>query len=93
MDARTKRGIPMIKSEEKAIGASRRDSSARGVPIATGERLTTKCKFQQVLENNAAAIIQVNVGLNGSERRRHSASVDAARTCRASRTNRSRTRS
>jgi 2-dehydro-3-deoxyphosphogalactonate aldolase len=35
------------------------------VPIATGERLTTKWEFQQVLENDAAAIIQVNVGLNG----------------------------
>jgi L-alanine-DL-glutamate epimerase-like enolase superfamily enzyme len=35
------------------------------VPIATGERLTTKWEFQQVLEHDAAAIIQVNVGLNG----------------------------
>ena len=57
------------------------------------EAQTLDREFQQVLENNAAAIIQVNVGLNGSERCRHSASVDAARTCRASRTNRSRARS
>jgi galactonate dehydratase len=35
------------------------------VPIATGERLTTKWEFQQVLENDAAQIIQVNLGLNG----------------------------
>ena len=35
------------------------------VPIATGERLTTKWEFPQILENDAAAIIQVNVGLNG----------------------------
>ncbi|HEX3511437.1 MAG TPA: mandelate racemase/muconate lactonizing enzyme family protein [Solirubrobacteraceae bacterium] len=35
------------------------------VPIATGERLVTKWDFQQVLENQAAQIIQVNVGLSG----------------------------
>ena len=35
------------------------------IPVATGERLTTKWEFQQVLENQAAQIIQVNVGLNG----------------------------
>lgn len=35
------------------------------IPVATGERLTAKWEFQQVLENQAAQIIQVNVGLNG----------------------------
>jgi len=33
--------------------------------VATGERLTGKWEFQEVLENDAAAILQVNVGLNG----------------------------
>jgi 2-dehydro-3-deoxyphosphogalactonate aldolase len=40
-------------------------ASSTTVPIATGERLATKWEFQQILENDAAAIIQVNVGLNG----------------------------
>nr|WP_311538715.1 mandelate racemase/muconate lactonizing enzyme family protein [uncultured Bradyrhizobium sp.] len=42
-----------------------RVASSTTIPIATGERLTTKWEFQQVLENQAAQIIQVNLGLNG----------------------------
>ena len=40
---------------------------ARGtsIPIATGERLTTKWEFARVIEQRAAAIIQPNVGRAG----------------------------
>jgi L-alanine-DL-glutamate epimerase-like enolase superfamily enzyme len=53
---------PVPQENKQAMGLVARSTS---VPIATGERLTTKWEFQQVLENNAASIIQVNVGLNG----------------------------
>jgi 2-dehydro-3-deoxyphosphogalactonate aldolase len=35
------------------------------IPIATGERLCTKYDFSQLLEQQAAQIIQAHVGLNG----------------------------
>lgn len=35
------------------------------IPIATGERLTTKYEFYDVLKNNAASIIQMNLGRVG----------------------------
>ena len=35
------------------------------VPIATGERLSTKWDYRRLLEKQAAQIIQVNVGLSG----------------------------
>ncbi|MGB6118040.1 MAG: mandelate racemase/muconate lactonizing enzyme family protein, partial [Mesorhizobium sp.] len=40
---------------------------ARGtsIPIATGERLTTKFEFARVIENRAATILQPNVGRSG----------------------------
>jgi L-alanine-DL-glutamate epimerase-like enolase superfamily enzyme len=40
---------------------------ARGttIPIATGERLTTKYEFARVLENGAANILQLNLGRVG----------------------------
>ena len=53
---------PVPLENKHAMGRVARSTT---VPIATGERLTTKWEFQQVLENDAAAIIQVNVGLNG----------------------------
>ncbi len=35
------------------------------IPIATGERLTTKYEFHDVLKNNAATILQMNLGRVG----------------------------
>ena len=35
------------------------------IPVATGERLTTKYEFYDVLKNNAASIIQMNLGRVG----------------------------
>ncbi len=35
------------------------------IPVATGERLTTKYEFFDVLQNNAASIIQMNLGRVG----------------------------
>ncbi len=35
------------------------------VPIATGERLSTKWDYRRLLEKQAAQIIQINVGLSG----------------------------
>ena len=35
------------------------------IPIATGERLTTKYEFSRVLENRAASILQLNLGRVG----------------------------
>ena len=35
------------------------------IPVATGERLTTKYEFARVLENQAAAILQMNLGRVG----------------------------
>jgi 2-dehydro-3-deoxyphosphogalactonate aldolase len=53
---------PVPLENKHAMGLVARSTS---VPIATGERLTTKWEFQQILENDAAAILQINVGLNG----------------------------
>jgi galactonate dehydratase len=38
---------------------------ATSIPIATGERLTTKYEFARVLESGAAAILQMNLGRVG----------------------------
>ena len=38
---------------------------ATSIPIATGERLTTKYEFQRVLETGAASILQMNVARVG----------------------------
>ena len=35
------------------------------IPIATGERLTTKWEFARVIENRAATILQPNLGRSG----------------------------
>ncbi|MCK8067785.1 mandelate racemase/muconate lactonizing enzyme family protein [Cobetia sp. 1CM21F] len=35
------------------------------IPVATGERLTTKYEFHDVLKNNAASILQMNLGRVG----------------------------
>lgn len=38
---------------------------ATSIPIATGERLTTKSEFARVIENRAAAILQPDLGRSG----------------------------
>jgi galactonate dehydratase len=38
---------------------------ATSIPIATGERLTTKYEFARIIENRAAAIIQPDTGRSG----------------------------
>ena len=38
---------------------------ATSIPIATGERLTTKYEFARVLETGAASILQLNLGRVG----------------------------
>ena len=53
-----------------------RVARATSIPIATGERLTTKYEFARVLETGAAAILQLNLGrvgglLEAQEDRRH----------------------
>ncbi|GAL11614.1 gluconate dehydratase [Vibrio astriarenae] len=35
------------------------------IPVATGERLTTKYEFHEVLRNNSASILQMNLGRVG----------------------------
>lgn len=40
-------------------------AAATSIPIATGERLTTKYEFQRVLERKAASILQMNVARVG----------------------------
>lgn len=42
-----------------------RVARATSVPIATGERLTTKYEFSRVLETGAASILQLNLGRVG----------------------------
>jgi galactonate dehydratase len=42
-----------------------RVARATSIPIATGERLTTKYEFARVLETGAASIIQMNLGRVG----------------------------
>ena len=53
-----------------------RVARATSIPIATGERLTTKYEFARVLETGAASILQMNLGprrrpAGGQEDRRH----------------------
>lgn len=40
-------------------------AGATSIPVATGERLTTKFEFHDVLKNRAAAILQMNLGRVG----------------------------
>lgn len=40
-------------------------AQATSIPVATGERLTTKFEFHDVLKNRAAAILQMNLGRVG----------------------------
>ncbi len=47
------------------IGALAQVAAQSSVPIATGERLTTKYEFARVLEARAASIIQLNLGRAG----------------------------
>ena len=42
-----------------------RVARATSIPIATGERLTTKYEFARVLETGAASILQMNLGRVG----------------------------
>ena len=48
------------------------------IPIATGERLATKWAFAPLLEQQAAQILQINVGLNGLLESRKIASMAEA---------------
>lgn len=45
--------------------AMARVASKTSIPVATGERLTTKYEFHDVLKNGAASIIQMNLGRVG----------------------------
>ena len=47
------------------IGAMAQVAARSTVPIATGERLTTKAEFARVLEARAASIVQPNLGRVG----------------------------
>ena len=63
--------VPPEKPEEMALVAR-----ATSIPIATGERLTTKYEFARVLECRAASILQMALGPRrrphgGEEDRRH----------------------
>ncbi len=53
---------PVPPGQEAAMAEVARATS---IPIATGERLTTKYEFQRVLELKAAAILQMNVARVG----------------------------
>ncbi len=53
---------PVPPGQEEAMAAVARKTS---IPIATGERLTTKYEFQRVLQTGAASILQMNVGRVG----------------------------
>ncbi len=52
--------VPLENVDEMA-----RVARATSIPIATGERLATKWEFRPLLEQQAAQIIQINLGLNG----------------------------
>ena len=57
----------MVRGADAARGA-RGDGPGRAptsIPIATGERLTTKYEFARVLETGAASILQLNLGRVG----------------------------
>ena len=47
------------------IQAMARVAQSTSIPIATGERLCTKYEFAQVLQDNAASILQLNLGRVG----------------------------
>ena len=47
------------------IQAMARVARSTSIPIATGERLCTKYEFAQVLQDNAASILQLNLGRVG----------------------------
>ena len=47
------------------VGAMAQVAAQSSVPIATGERLTTKYEFARILEARAAAIVQLNLGRAG----------------------------
>ena len=47
------------------IQAMARVAGSTSIPIATGERLCTKYEFAQVLQDNAASILQLNLGRVG----------------------------
>ncbi|RJE88107.1 mandelate racemase/muconate lactonizing enzyme family protein [Paracoccus onubensis] len=53
---------PVPPGQEGAMASVARTTS---IPIATGERLTTKYEFQRVLETGAASILQMNVARVG----------------------------
>ncbi|KFL32841.1 isomerase [Devosia riboflavina] len=53
---------PVPPGQEAAMAEVARATS---IPIATGERLTTKYEFQRVLETGAASILQMNVARVG----------------------------
>ena len=55
---------------EEPVPPENRDEMARvarstSIPIATGERLSTKYEFRELLEKQAAAILQMNLGRVG----------------------------
>jgi len=52
--------VPPDMPEEMALVAR-----ATSIPIATGERLTTKWEFARVIENRAASILQPDLGRSG----------------------------
>ena len=47
------------------VAAMAQVARATSIPVATGERLTTKYEFAQVLEQRAAAILQLALGRSG----------------------------
>ena len=53
---------PVPPGQEEAMARVARKTS---IPVATGERLTTKYEFQRVLETGAASILQMNVARAG----------------------------
>jgi galactonate dehydratase len=53
---------PVPPGQEAAMGSVARSTS---IPVATGERLTTKYEFQRVLVSGAASILQMNVARCG----------------------------
>jgi len=47
------------------VGAMARVAAATSIPIATGERLTTKAEFAPILRANAASVLQPALGRSG----------------------------
>ncbi len=47
------------------VGEMAKVAQQTSIPIATGERLTTKAEFARVLEAKAASILQLNLGRSG----------------------------